>query len=158
VYIAELESIYNNSKNIIRNLKLKNLIEENTFKIREKITTLMISFIIESVCINQSIKSEELIAGMNLFKNKFEILISLIYLGKKEYQSLINILEDLSKCIKFELSISNEKLIIDYDINIEKKESGLKLTQQRKEEEIDLNHLDNFIPQSPRRRPSTLDS
>jgi hypothetical protein len=148
VYINELESIYVNNKNIIKHAKLRNLTEDNLFKIREKITTLMISFIIESVCSNMSIKGEEFISAINLFKNKFEILIGLIYLGKKEYQSLINILEDLSHCVKYQVSISNEKIVIDYDIGVDKKDGCVKLTQQRKEEEFDLNHLEAMmVPQ-----------
>jgi hypothetical protein len=143
-YINELESIYINNKNIIKHTRLKALVEDNTFKIREKITTLMISFIIETVYNNLS-SGEEFITGVNIFKNRFEILINLIYLGKKEYLLMINILEDLSSSIKFEITICKEKIIIDYDINIEKKKDIIKLPHQRKEEEFDINHLEAMI-------------
>jgi hypothetical protein len=143
IYINELESIYANSKHIIKNSKLKNLVEENSFRIREKITTLMLSFMIESVCNNQSIKCEDFLNEVNFYKNKFEVIISSICLGTKEYKSLINIFEDLSHCVKFDVFASNDKIVIDYDVNNDKKDF-IKLSQ-RKEEEYDLNHLESMI-------------
>jgi hypothetical protein len=60
-YMNELESLYQNNKNVIRSVKLKSLIDKgmdtgpgsnSNFEIREKIISLMIAFIFEASCAN----------------------------------------------------------------------------------------------------------
>jgi hypothetical protein len=149
-YMSEVETIYTFSKNIIRNLKMKTLIDKNSLKTREKIITLINCFIIEAMCSNHKIQCDDILKECNNENNKIEFTFTKSFISRSECKSLKNILEELGNCLNFVIKQKEDKLIVDFTCISTKKEC-LTLKQQRSEEEFQLDDMDSIIiPQSPR--------
>jgi hypothetical protein len=79
-YLYELDHIYNNSKRILKNKKLINLItkgvEEYNFPIRDKIITLIISFVFEASKTSSELLSDEFLQNISLTRGKLHFLFN----------------------------------------------------------------------------------
>lgn len=187
-YMYELENIYNNSKRILKNKKLINLItkgvEDYSFPIRDKIITLIISFVFEASKASSDLLSDDFLQNISLTRGKLHFLFNKQLFEndfyRKHLKSLLNFIDELSKCLNFFLEIKESKATISIKFDafslglgesyfsnggsvgvshINKKEPSMKIFNLNTEEEIDLEDLKVMTPRSfGKKRISFYDS
>lgn len=151
-FLSELENIYSKYFNNLKNKFLKNVntIQISNFSIREKIITLMISFIIEASNDNYKINCDEFLEDSRIINNKLQITFKTNFLEKKEIKSLITIIDDLSKCLNYECTLEENsgKLLINFKKEFQLNQVRLNLkVLNLTEEEISL---DDFKLSTPK--------
>lgn len=171
-YLSELENIYDNSKHVIQHFKLKHLINTQmeeiaiNFSLRDKIITLIISFIFEATYgQNSSISNtEDLIHKVKTFKGRVEFTFS-----QTKYdlaKSIVHLIEDISTCLNFKIEKENNfneggvrKLVVKFEPNEnfsvkngKKENSTTELLKFNLEDEMNMNNisLDDFKVMTPR--------
>ena len=158
-YLNELENIFINSKSVIKNYKLKTLIEkgieDHLYSTRENIISLMVSFIIEASCANYGLNCDELITNIFPSIGKFEINFNKKLTNTSVVHSLIKFIEEVLACLNVKITFKDEenKLSVCFyaEEGIQKKDS-LKLIAIKSEEEFFFDESKIVFLKSPRKK------
>jgi hypothetical protein len=151
-YLSELSKIYTNSKTIIRNYKLKNLIDisiENAkLPIKEKIICVIVCFIFEASSDNYSLSLDDLISTTKATFHKVEFILNKNHIQRKEVKSLISNIEELSMSLNFEFVNNTQESEHSLIIKFSKRRDSLMFNTMG-EEEISFDDFKIPTPKSP---------